>query len=87
MGAAGEPGLEFQTSGRLGGLCLCGAHGKFSPGASNNVGSGYWGNNFATGTTFYVTKNKGTSLNLATNWEIHGQKERDRHNAGRGLHG
>ena len=48
--------------------------GKFSPGASNNVGSGYWGNNFATGTTFYVTKNKGTSLNLATDWEIHGQK-------------
>jgi hypothetical protein len=48
--------------------------GKFSPLASNNVGSGYWGNNFATGTTFYVTKNKGTSLNLATNWEIHGQK-------------
>jgi hypothetical protein len=23
---------------------------------------------------FYVTKNKGTSLNLATNWEFHGQK-------------
>jgi hypothetical protein len=48
--------------------------GKFSPGASNNVGSGYWGNNFATGTTVYLTKNKGTSLNLATDWEIHGQK-------------
>ncbi len=48
--------------------------GKFSPLASNNVGSGYWGNNFATGTTFYLTKNKGTSLNLATDWEIHGQK-------------
>jgi hypothetical protein len=48
--------------------------GKFSPGANNNVGSGYWGNNFATGTTFYVTKNKGTSLNLSTNWEIHGKK-------------
>ena len=48
--------------------------GKFSPLALNNVGSGYWGNNFATGTTFYVTKDKGTSLNLATNWEFHGQK-------------
>jgi hypothetical protein len=48
--------------------------GKFSPGASNNIGSGYWGNNFATGTTFYVTKNKGTSLSLATDWEIHGKK-------------
>ncbi|HTS59532.1 MAG TPA: transporter [Terriglobales bacterium] len=48
--------------------------GKYFPLASNNIGSGYWGNNFATGTTFYVTKNKGTQLNLATNWEFHGQK-------------
>jgi hypothetical protein len=42
--------------------------------ASNNVGSGYWGNNFVTGTTFYLTKNKGTSLSLTTDWEIHGTK-------------
>lgn len=48
--------------------------GKFFPLASNNTGSGYWGNNFCTGTTFYVTKNKGTQLDLATNWEFHGTK-------------
>jgi hypothetical protein len=48
--------------------------GRFTPGASNNVGSGYWGNNLTSGTTFYITKNKGTSANLATDWEIHGQK-------------
>jgi hypothetical protein len=48
--------------------------GKYFPLASNNTGSGYWGNNFATGTTFYLTKTKGTQLNLATNWEFHGQK-------------
>jgi hypothetical protein len=48
--------------------------GRFFPLASNNVGSGYWGNNFVTGTTFYLTKNKGTSLNLTTDWEIHGTK-------------
>jgi hypothetical protein len=48
--------------------------GRFTQGASDNVGSGYWGNNIASGTTFYITKNKGTSANLATNWEIHGQK-------------
>jgi hypothetical protein len=48
--------------------------GRFTPGASNNVGSGYWGNNITSGTTFYITKNKGTSANLATNWEIHGKK-------------
>jgi len=48
--------------------------GRFTAGASNNVGSGYWGNNITSGTTFYITKNKGTSANLATDWEIHGQK-------------
>src|SRR5271168_2972308 len=27
--------------------------GRYTAGASNNVGSGYWGNNLTTGTTFY----------------------------------
>src|SRR5208282_6803602 len=47
--------------------------GRYTAGASDNVGSGYWGNNITSGTTFYITKNKGTSANLATAWEIHGQ--------------
>ena len=49
--------------------------GRFTAGASDNVGSGYWGNNITTGTTFYITKNKGTSANLFTDWEVHGQKQ------------
>lgn len=48
--------------------------GRFTPGASDNVGSGYWGNDITSGTTFYITKNKGTSANLFTDWEIHGEK-------------
>jgi hypothetical protein len=48
--------------------------GRFTPGASNNVGSGYWGNDITSGTTVYITKNHGTTANLATAWEIHGQK-------------
>ncbi|HEY6301567.1 MAG TPA: transporter [Terriglobales bacterium] len=48
--------------------------GRYSAGASNNVGSGYVGNDLTAGTTFYITKNKGTSANLCTVWEIHGQK-------------
>jgi hypothetical protein len=48
--------------------------GRYSPGASDNVGSGYWGNNFLTGTTAYLTKNKATTANLSTNWEFHGNK-------------
>ena len=48
--------------------------GRYTPGASDNVGSGYWGNNFLTGTTAYLTKNKATTANLSTNWEFHGNK-------------
>jgi hypothetical protein len=48
--------------------------GRYTAGASDNVGSGYWGNDITSGTTLYITKNQGTTANLATAWEIHGQK-------------
>ena len=48
--------------------------GRYTTGASDNVGSGYWGQNITTGSTFYLTKNKGTTLNLTSNWEIHSSK-------------
>jgi hypothetical protein len=48
--------------------------GRYTAGASDNVGSGYWGNDITSGTTFYITKNHGTTANLATAWETHGQK-------------
>jgi hypothetical protein len=49
--------------------------GRYSPGATDNVGTGYFGNHFETGTTFYVTKNKATSANLFTDWEVHGSRD------------
>lgn len=49
--------------------------GRYAAGASNNVGSGYWGNHFLTGTTLYLTKNQGTSVNLFTDWEFHGSRQ------------
>jgi hypothetical protein len=49
--------------------------GRFAPGATNNVGSGYWGNDIVSGTTVYLTKNKKTTANLATDWEIHCKKQ------------
>jgi hypothetical protein len=48
--------------------------GRFTQGASNNVGSGYWGNDITTGTTLYITKNQATTANLSTAYEIHGEK-------------
>lgn len=56
------------------GYALTAPTGRYTAGASNNVGSGYWGNNITSGTTLYITKNQGTTANLATDWEIHGQK-------------
>ena len=49
--------------------------GRYSPGAANNTGTGYFGNHVVTGTTVYLTKNKGTSANLFTDWEVHGQRQ------------
>jgi hypothetical protein len=49
--------------------------GRYTPGATNNIGSGYWGNDFLTGTTLYLTKNQGTSANLFTIWGFHGSRE------------
>jgi hypothetical protein len=49
--------------------------GRYTAGATDNVGSGYWGNNITSGTTFYITKNKATTANLATDWEVHGERQ------------
>ena len=48
--------------------------GRYTPGATNNVGSGYWGNHLNSGGTFYLTKDQGTTANIMGNWEIHGAK-------------
>lgn len=48
--------------------------GRYHPGATDNVGSGYWGHHFITGSTFYLTKDKKTTANLLTDLEIHGKK-------------
>jgi hypothetical protein len=48
--------------------------GRYTPGATNNVGTGYFGNHLLTGETVYITKNKGTSANLFTDWEVHGAR-------------
>jgi hypothetical protein len=56
------------------GYAFVAPNGRYTPGASNNVGSGYWGNHITTGSTLYLVKNKGTSANLFTDWEAHGSK-------------
>ena len=48
--------------------------GRYTPGATNNVGTGYFGNHLIDGLTYYITKNKGTSANIFTDWEVHGSR-------------
>ncbi len=48
--------------------------GRYTPGATDNVGTGYFGNHLQNGTTLYITKNKGTSANIFTDWEVHGAR-------------
>jgi hypothetical protein len=49
--------------------------GRYNPGATNNVGTGYFGNHLLDGITYYITKNKGTSFNVFTDWEVHGARQ------------
>jgi hypothetical protein len=49
--------------------------GRYSPGAKNNIGTGYFGNHLTTGTTLYLTKNRGTSASIFTDWEVHGNRQ------------
>lgn len=45
--------------------------GKFKDGANDNVGSGYWTHALSSGQTFYLTKNRATSVSAFQMYEIH----------------
>ena len=45
--------------------------GSFKVGADNNVGSGYWTHALSSGQTFYLTKNKATSVSTFQMYEFH----------------
>ena len=45
--------------------------GKFSVGASNNVGSGYWTHAFSSGQTFYLSENRKTAISAFQMYEVH----------------
>jgi hypothetical protein len=49
--------------------------GRFTPGASNNTGSGHWTNVPTAGETFYLTKNKGTAFSAYQMYEFHTTQE------------
>ncbi|HEU4386859.1 MAG TPA: transporter [Blastocatellia bacterium] len=54
--------------------------GSFRAGANDNVGSGYWTHAFSSGQTFYLTKDKATSVSAFQMYEVHTTQE------GTGIH-
>jgi hypothetical protein len=54
--------------------------GRFKAGADNNVGSGYWTHALSSGQTFYLTRNKATTVSAFQMYEFHStQKGTDIH--------
>src|SRR4051794_8268849 len=49
--------------------------GRFSAGANDNVGSGYWTPAGSSGQTFYLTKNRTTALSVFELYEFHGTQQ------------
>jgi hypothetical protein len=49
--------------------------GRFSTGANNNVGSGYWTHTLSSGQTFYLTGGKRLSLSAFQMYEFHTRQE------------
>jgi hypothetical protein len=49
--------------------------GRFSAGAANNVGSGYWTQTAAAGQTFYLTSGNRTAVPVFEMYEFHGMQE------------
>jgi len=45
--------------------------GRFTPGATNNIGAGYWGHFLTSGQTVYLTENKGTAVSAYEAYEFH----------------
>lgn len=46
--------------------------GRYKGGATNNVGTGYWGHDLSTGQTVYLTKDKKTAVSAYEMYEFHG---------------
>jgi hypothetical protein len=49
--------------------------GRFTPGATDNVGGGYWGHLVTSGQTVYLTANKATAVSAWEGYEFHGDQK------------
>lgn len=65
------PGWEWKRAAVNFGYSLIPSTGRYTPGASNNIGSGYGASSIYAGETLYLTKNQGTQLSAWQYYEFH----------------
>jgi hypothetical protein len=65
-------GWHLKRADILAGYAFVAPTGRFVPGATTNIGSGYWGHCPFAGETVYLTKNKATAVSAFQFYEFHG---------------
>jgi hypothetical protein len=67
-------GWRFQQADVLAGVAFFAPTGRYSAGASDNLGKGMWSYEVSAGGTFYVDPQRTLSLSTTAYWETHGKK-------------
>jgi hypothetical protein len=68
-------GWHFGRADVLAGVAFFAPTGRYSAGASDNLGKGMWSYEVSAGGTFYVDSQRTLSLSTTGYWETHGKKE------------
>lgn len=69
-------GWSLNRADVLAGYAFNAPTGRYTAGASDSIGSGYWGHNLLGASTFYLTKDRGTTADIFTDWEFnHSSKD------------
>jgi hypothetical protein len=72
-------GWHFARADAVAGVGLFAPTGRYSAGASDNLGKGMWSYEVSAGGTFYLDSQRSVSLSTTAFWETHGRKEGDVH--------
>jgi hypothetical protein len=70
-------GWHFKRADALAGVAFFAPTGRYTAGASDNLGKGMWSYELSAGGTFYVDQNRTLSLSTTAYWETHSKKEGD----------
>jgi hypothetical protein len=72
-------GWHFDRADVLAGVGIFAPTGRYSAGASDNLGKGMWGYEASGGATFYLDRQRSFSVSTTAFWETHGNKQGEVH--------